>query len=73
MLQVIARLNVGGPALMAAVLSDLLDPGRFDQRIVAGSIGEGEGDYVSLRAPHLEVLKVRGLGGRLGRPMISVR
>ena len=56
-LQIIARLNVGGPALMAAVLSDLLDPGRFDQRIVAGSIGEGEGDYVSLRAPHLAVLE----------------
>ena len=52
-LQIIARLNVGGPASMATVLSDVLDSGRFDQRIVAGSIGEGEGDYVSLRAPHL--------------------
>ena len=72
MLQIIARLNVGGPALMATVLSDLLDPGRFDHRIVAGSIGEGEGDYVSLRAPHLAVLKVRGLG-RAPRPADDLR
>lgn len=71
-LQIIARLNVGGPALMATVLSDLLDPGRFDHRIVAGSIGEGEGDYVSLRAPHLAVLKVRGLG-RAPRPADDLR
>ena len=47
-LRVIARLNVGGPALQTSVLSDMLDPGRFDQRIVAGSVGEAEGDYVSL-------------------------
>ena len=50
-LRVIARLNVGGPALQTSVLSDMLDPDRFDQRIVAGSVGEAEGDYVSLRAP----------------------
>ncbi len=71
-LQIIARLNVGGPALMAAVLNDELDSGRFDQRIVAGSIGEGEGDFVSMRAPHMPVLKVRGLG-RAPRPADDLR
>jgi glycosyltransferase involved in cell wall biosynthesis len=71
-LQIIARLNVGGPALMAAVLSEMLDPGRFDQRILAGSIGEGEGDYASMRAPNMPVLKVRGLG-RAPRPADDLR
>ena len=71
-LQVIARLNVGGPALMAAVLNDVLDPGRFDQRIVAGSIGQDEADYVSLRAPQMRVLSVRGLG-RAPRPPDDLR
>ncbi len=71
-LRIIARLNVGGPALQAALLSDVLDSGRFDQRIVAGSIGEGEGDYVSLRAPDLPVLRVRGLG-RAPRPPDDLR
>jgi len=71
-LQILTRLNVGGPALLVAVLSDVLDPGRFDQRIVAGSIGEWEGDYVSLRAPHLPVLRVRGLG-RAPRPADDLR
>lgn len=70
-LRVIARLNVGGPALQTSVLSDMLDPGRFDQRIVAGSVGEAEGDYVSLHAPHLPVLPIRGLG-RAPRPLDDV-
>ena len=57
---------------MAAVLNDVLDPGRFDQRIVAGSIGQDEADYVSLRAPQMRVLSVRGLG-RAPRPPDDLR
>ena len=61
-LRVIDRLNVGGPALQATVLSEGLDPKRFDHRLLAGSIAEGEGDYVSLRAPDLPVERIQGLG-----------
>jgi glycosyltransferase involved in cell wall biosynthesis len=61
-LRVIARLNVGGPALQAAVLSRDLDPDRFEQRLVAGALGPGEGDYVALRAPDLQVSYLPGLG-----------
>jgi glycosyltransferase involved in cell wall biosynthesis len=61
-LRIIDRLNVGGPALQAAVLSRGLDPSRFDQRLLAGSIAPGEGDYRSLRAPDLRVERVPGLG-----------
>ena len=73
-LQVIARLNVGGPALMAAVLNDVLDPGRFDQRIVAGSIGAGRGATTSRSVPPRCGYSVFAVwAGRLGRPMTSVR
>ncbi len=58
----IARLNVGGPALQAAVLSGDLDPERFEQRLVAGALGPREGDYVALRAPDLQVSYLPGLG-----------
>jgi glycosyltransferase involved in cell wall biosynthesis len=61
-LRVIDRLNVGGPALQASVLSRGLDPTRFEQRLLVGSVGEAEGDYVSLRAPDLPVEPVVGLG-----------
>jgi glycosyltransferase involved in cell wall biosynthesis len=61
-LRVIARLNVGGPALQAAVLSRDLDPDRFEQRLVAGALGPREGDYVALRAPDLQVSYLPGLG-----------
>ena len=48
-LRVIARLNVGGPALHAVLLTERLDPVRYQSRLVAGRIGEAEGDYLDLR------------------------
>jgi glycosyltransferase involved in cell wall biosynthesis len=60
-LQIVARLNVGGPAALANVVSDGLDPERFDQRLLAGTVGADEEDYVRLRAPDLPVLTVPGL------------
>ena len=62
MAHVIARLNVGGPALIADVLTRGLDPSRFEQLLLAGTVGPGEEDYVDLRAPELPVHRVRGLG-----------
>lgn len=48
-LRVIARLNVGGPALHAVLLTERLDPARYESRLVTGSVGEAEGDYLVLR------------------------
>lgn len=61
-LRVIARMNVGGPALQVTGLVEGLDPGRFDHRVLTGSVGPDEADYLSLRAPHLDVERVPGLG-----------
>ena len=46
-LRIIDRLNVGGPALQASVLMAGLDPERFDQRLVTGSVTSGEGDFIA--------------------------
>lgn len=61
-LRVIARMNVGGPALQVTGLVQELDASRFDHRLLTGSVGPGEADYVELRAPGLPFTRVRGLG-----------
>lgn len=61
-LRVIARMNVGGPALQVSALSDGLDPARFEQRLLIGDVDEGEADYLALRAPHIQAIRIPGLG-----------
>lgn len=48
-LRVIARLNVGGPALHVAYLTRELDRRGYETTLAAGSVGEGEGsmEYVA--------------------------
>lgn len=43
-MRVIARLNVGGPAVHVALLTAGLNDGAFESRLVTGVLGEGEGD-----------------------------
>jgi glycosyltransferase involved in cell wall biosynthesis len=47
-LRIIARLNVGGPALHASLLTERLDPDRYDSLLVAGTQGPWEGNYLAL-------------------------
>ena len=47
-LRIISRMNVGGPALHALLLNERLDPARYDSRLVAGQVGDAEGDYLTL-------------------------
>lgn len=61
-MRVIARMNVGGPALQVTGLVEGLSQDRFDQRLLSGSVGPGEASYVALRAPELPVQTVPGLG-----------
>src|SRR5436305_13311498 len=42
-LRVIARLNVGGPALHVSQLTARLDERGYETTLVAGHVGEGEG------------------------------
>lgn len=71
-LRVIARMNVGGPALQVTALTEDLDPDRFEQRLLVGSVDPGEADYRELRAPDLPARVVTGLG-RAPRPGDDLR
>ncbi|MBK5305878.1 MAG: glycosyltransferase [Frankiaceae bacterium] len=71
-LRVIARMNVGGPALQVTGLVEGMDTARFDHRLLTGSVGPGEADYVSLRAPGLPLTTIQGLG-RSPKPLDDAR
>lgn len=47
-LRVITRLNVGGPAIQAVLLSARLDPERFESLLVAGTESASEGSMIKL-------------------------
>jgi glycosyltransferase involved in cell wall biosynthesis len=64
-------MNVGGPALQVATLCDALPVDRFEQRVLVGSVADGEADFRALRAPHVEATVVPGLG-RAPRPTDDV-
>lgn len=42
--RIIARLNIGGPAIHVALLTSRLNDGDFESLLVAGSVGDEEGD-----------------------------
>lgn len=66
-LRVITRLNVGGPALQAALLATRLDPERFETLLVAGAESAREGSMLELgRLPDgLPLRRVPSLGREL--------
>src|SRR3989338_901412 len=43
-LRIIARLNIGGPAIHTVLLTAGLDKGRFESVLVCGAVSPGEGD-----------------------------
>lgn len=43
-LRIIARLNIGGPAIHTILLSEGIDSDKFDTRLVCGMVGKDEGD-----------------------------
>jgi glycosyltransferase involved in cell wall biosynthesis len=57
-LRVIARLNVGGPALHTTLLTERLDPRRYDARLVAGQEEPEEGNYLALHGKALDRLTI---------------
>jgi len=55
-LRIIARLNVGGPAIHATLLSGELDPDRYESHLVYGAEGPGEGNYLEMQGLRLDRL-----------------
>ena len=61
-LNIIGRMNAGGVARQVATLTLGIDRSRFDQRLLVGSVSEGETDDLALRGVKVPHKRVGGLG-----------
>ena len=61
-MQIIARMNVGGPAVIVADLMRGLDGARFEQTLITGYCADNEADYLETVATDVEATRIAGLG-----------
>ena len=61
-MRVIARMNVGGPAVQVSGLMRHLPEDEFDQQLVTGWCADDEADYLHTQAPDIQATRVDGLG-----------
>jgi len=64
-LRIIARMNVGGPAVQISNLMRWLDPKIFDQKLITGYCEQNEIDYLELNAPEIPCTRIKGFGRRV--------
>ena len=72
-LRIIARLNVGGPAINATLLTERLDPERYESRLVAGTVEPFEADYLALHDKSVPALTIVADLGREIRVAADLR
>ena len=61
-MRIIARMNVGGPAVQVSGLMRGLDPSKFEHRLVTGFCAEDESDYLDTVATDVTATRIKGLG-----------
>ncbi len=61
-MQIIARMNVGGPAVLVADLMRNLDPSKFETELVTGYCDQNESDYLDEVAQDVVSVRIPGLG-----------
>ncbi len=73
--RIIARLNIGGPAIHATLLHERLDPARFLSTLITGTEEAGEGNYLALhgRSANVEVIPDLGREIRPWRDLQTLR
>ncbi|MET0494388.1 MAG: glycosyltransferase [Actinoplanes sp.] len=71
-MRVIARMNIGGPAVQVLGLLRGLDPDRYDQRLYSGHVEDHEADHQLRGAPGLTAYRIGALGRRV-RPHDDLR
>lgn len=64
-MRIIARMNVGGPAVQIAGLMRGLPESEFDQRLFTGFCDPGEADFLNSQAPDVLAMRIPGLGRSL--------
>ena len=60
--QIIARMNVGGPAVIVADLMRSLDKAAVEQTLITGYCDENEADYLETVATDVKATRIAGLG-----------
>ena len=70
-MRIIARMNVGGPAVQVSGLMRGLNPAVFDHRLYSGFCAIDEADYIDTIAKDINVVRIQGFGRRisLGRDL----
>ena len=61
-MQVIARMNVGGPAVIVTELMKGLNPANFQAVLVTGYCAEDEAEYLEENKQNFSVSRISGLG-----------
>ena len=61
-MQIIARMNVGGPAILVADLLRNLDSTKFEARLITGYCDENESDYLDEVATDINAIRIPGFG-----------
>ena len=64
-MRIIARMNVGGPAVQVSGLMRGFNSGEFDHRLYTGFCGVNEADYLDSVATDVESMRIEGLGRRV--------
>jgi glycosyltransferase involved in cell wall biosynthesis len=64
-LRIIARMNIGGPAVQITGLMQGLESSKFQQRLVTGYCEKDEADYLDSFAKEIEVERISGFGKSL--------
>jgi glycosyltransferase involved in cell wall biosynthesis len=64
-MRIIARMNVGGPAIQVSGLMRGLSTTDFDHRLYTGYCAEDEADYIKEQAPDVQAIQLDGLGRKV--------
>lgn len=64
-MRIIARMNVGGPAVQVSGLMRGFNSKEFDQRLYTGYCSEDEADYLEASAKDIAAFRIQGLGRRI--------
>ncbi len=64
-MRIIARMNVGGPAVQVSGLMRSMDSSVFDHRLYTGNCAAGEADYLDMVARDIYAVRIEGFGRRV--------
>ncbi len=64
-MRIIARMNVGGPAVQVSGLMRGFDSLNFDQRLFTGFCSSNEADYLNLVATDIKAVRIKDFGQRI--------